>query len=117
MDLESLLTIKSKDPLTQRSIIDEMTHICVTSQSIDLRKVVGDDALFDLTNEPLVDVIRYCLLAIYAADIASVPHAKGRKLHLSHLRDLAQHYNLSYDSVLHLTRYERAILDQFKRHA
>ena len=117
MDITPLLTIKSQNSIDQRTIIDELTRACLGSCSSELQLVMNGDSLLDFSRESETDIVRYCLLTIYAADIASVPYAAGRERHLARLKDLVQFYNLNYDRVIHLTKHERALLEILQRSA
>jgi hypothetical protein len=117
MDITPLITLKSKDPATQRAILDEFTRACLASPTVNLRKITDSDSLLGLTSEPTENIIRYCLLAIYAADVASVPYANGRERNLGRLRALTTHYDLNFDKVVRLTIFETALLEELQQHA
>jgi hypothetical protein len=105
--VSDLNMIKGRDVAYQRTVIDELTNRfsqSVTGINVILVEMPKDD-LVDLSVEEPEQVIRYALLAIIAADIATVPYPDGRAFHMDTLKDLAATYNLSPRKIVYLTRY------------
>lgn len=113
-DMYDLIAIKSSDGARQRAIIDEFTIRCLDSD-VDLLDIVRRDRVIDLAGEAAERLVRYCLLAVYAADIASVPYAEGRARHIERLMEVVDENGLSYDKVIYLTKYSEDILRELEK--
>lgn len=112
-DLYDLITLKSKDAPTQRSVLGEFTRRCLESK-VNFLDMVETDGVINLTSEPPERVAKYFLLAVYAADVASVPYPEGRARHIERLREIIEENNLSYDKVVYLTKYSDPILQELE---
>ncbi len=113
-NLHDLVTIKSKDVAAQRSILTFFTDYCLRSDQIDLLAIVREDGVADFSREPPERLIRYCLLAIYAEDVTSVPDRETRESHLVQLRKLIEDNDLTYAKVGHLVRYANRFLQELE---
>jgi hypothetical protein len=113
-ELMDLRTIKAEDRATQRSIIEKFVERCGET-GIDLAAVIAQDRVFSVLDERHEDVVRMCLLAIYAADIGSVMYPAGREAHLVRLRELVNEYGLDIDRVIYLSRYAELFLEKLEK--
>lgn len=108
--------MKSRSLPAQREVIDELTARfgCVPEMVTRLRAGVLKDDVLDLSGEVPLQVIRYCLLAMIASDIATVPYPEGRAYHLKGLRELAASYGLAEKKIIHLSEYADALMREFE---
>jgi hypothetical protein len=108
--------IKGRDVKYQRTVIDDLTDRFQRSPSgIDavLREMPKDD-LVDLSQERPDQAIRYALLAMIAADIATVPYKEGIAYHMEGLKELASNYGLSIKKIIYLTIYAEAWMSKLE---
>jgi hypothetical protein len=114
--VSDLNMIKGQDIVAQRAVIDELaSRFSLTVDGIDivLSEIPKDD-LVDLSAEAPGRAIRYALLAIIAADIATVPYQEGRNFHMRRLEELASIFGLSTKKIVHLTRYADQWMTRFE---
>lgn len=112
-DINDFITLKAKDAVTQKSILDEFTRRCLNSE-VDFLGILEKDGLMNVTGESPESLTKYCLLAVYAADIASVPYPEGRARYVERLRQLVEENDLSYDKVVYLTKYSNRVLQKLE---
>jgi len=99
--------IKGRDLAHQRAVIDDLTtRFARTTNGVDaVLAELPKDELVDLSVEEPEQTIRYALLAMIAADIATVPYQEGRAFHMEGLKELASIYDLSPRKIIYLTNY------------
>jgi hypothetical protein len=116
--VEDLNTAKAKDLRTQRELIDNLTCRFASLPRSVLDQIIGEagEGIIDLSAEPSPRAVAYCLFAMYAADIATVPYQESRNRYLENLRVLVGESHLSYDKVLHLTRYADGLIERYSSH-
>lgn len=105
--VSDLNMIKGQEVAYQRAVIDDLVNrFGRTANGIDaVLAEVPKDELFDLSVEEPEQTIRYALLAMIAADIATVPYQEGRTFHMEGLKELASIYDLSVRKIIYLTKY------------
>jgi|SRR5215212_9872995 hypothetical protein len=105
--VSDLNMIKGRDLAHQRAVIDDLTTRFVrTTNGVDaVLAELPKDELVDLSVEEPEQTIRYALLAMIAADIATVPYQEGRAFHMEGLKELASIYDLSPRKIIYLTNY------------
>jgi hypothetical protein len=108
--VRELNVMKGRDADARRTVIDSLTQRFAVLWTGQLSVLVEAtrDGLLDLSTEEPEQVIRYCLFAMYAADIATVPAREFRDGYIRTLDALAAEYGLQYDKIVHLsTRADR----------
>jgi hypothetical protein len=115
MRTDDLLVLKSRNASEQRIAIDDFTReiLAKGESGLTALRAIADDGVVHVETEAPEQLIRYCLFALYAADIGTVPSKESRDRHVAHMADLAAEYGLTLPNILHLarfaTRIERAI--------
>lgn len=114
-NINDLLTIKSKEPDARRDVLEEFASFCSRAESVDLVRIIAADELINTTANSREDVMRYCLLAIYAEDISTVPDNEERQQFSAGLEETATEFGLSYSRIVYLTRYAAAFIEEIER--
>jgi hypothetical protein len=114
-DVYELYMIKSKEHETKKTIIDDLTNFCLHSNKLNLVSIFKNDEVLDTKNETPDGVIRLCLFAIYASDIATIPDHQSRNWYLEDLRKIIGEYDLSYQKVIYLSRYANQFFNEIER--
>jgi hypothetical protein len=112
-NIDELDMIKSKSIAYQHATVDDLTSRFIQAADSIPDEILRDE-LADLSREDSRQAMRYCLLAIIAADIATVPYPEGREFHMRTLTKLAKSYGLSRDKIIYLTRYADQMTEHFQ---
>ena len=111
--VNELNVIKSQSVECQREVVDELA-----ARFFRLANPLPAEALKDelaaLASENVRQALRYCLLAIIAADIATVPYPEGREFHMQTLAEVAAAYGLSVAKIVHMTEYADEMIRHFQ---
>lgn len=105
--VSDLNMIKGREVAHQCIVIDDLTNrfLQVPGGVDAVLAQLPEDELVDLSAEEPAQAVRYALLAMIAADIATVPYPEGRAFHMETLREVASTYNLSPRKIIYLTKY------------
>jgi len=105
--VSDLNVIKNRDVSDQRAVVDELVRR-FGGMPDGIEAVLAEvpkDELVDLSVEAPEQAIRYALLAMIAADIASIPYQEGAAFHMEGLKELASSYDLSPKKIVYLMKY------------
>lgn len=107
--------IKGRDLESRRAVIDSLTQrfASLWAGQLPVLLEATTDGLVDLSLEEPEQLIRYCLFAMYAADIGTVPVRESRSAYIGMLKPLAAEYGLDYDKITHLSRQADRLLGMF----
>jgi hypothetical protein len=108
--------IKGQEVAYQRAVIDDLVDRFGSTKD-GIRAVLTEipkDELVDLSVEEPAQAIRYALLAMIAADIATVPYQEGRAYHMEGLKELASVFDLSTRKIIYLTKYADEWMDRLE---
>ena len=102
--VNDLSTVKQESAATQWELIDNLISQFETFTD-PLPPEILADGVTDLSRESKRAQLQYEFCAVIAADIATVPYVEGRAAHLAVLQQVADHYNLSLEKIIYLSRY------------
>ncbi len=110
--ISDLNVTKDQDIATQRAVLDHLTASLMpfAAQLEELRDDTLADGVLDLSQEGTEQLIRYLLITLIAADIATVPYPEGRARYMARLTEIADHYGVVLNRILYLTRHADALL-------